>query len=184
VVFDDVDVAMIVERELQGQKVPTPYTIRAANRKTFLEIHQEIRKAQSINIEQKDKPMDKQTNANLINLMAKLPRFIRRWILHRVMNNPYQKKKLNGTVGITAVGMFAEGRTGWAIPVTPHNLVLVVGGIKIRPEYINGTVEPRDMLSLTLALDHDVMDGAPATRFLVDLVHFIERAYGVVDISH
>ena len=43
VVFDDVDVATVIERDVAGQKVPLLYVIRAANRKTFREIHHEIR---------------------------------------------------------------------------------------------------------------------------------------------
>jgi len=43
VVFDDVDVATVFERDVAGQKVPLLYVIRAVNRKTFREIHDEIR---------------------------------------------------------------------------------------------------------------------------------------------
>jgi pyruvate/2-oxoglutarate dehydrogenase complex dihydrolipoamide acyltransferase (E2) component len=46
VIFDDVDVSTPIERDLASQKQPIVYIIRAANKKTFLEIHQEIRHAQ------------------------------------------------------------------------------------------------------------------------------------------
>src|SRR6266571_7545666 len=44
--FDEVDVATPIEREMAGQKQPIIYIIRAANKKTFREIHHEIRAAQ------------------------------------------------------------------------------------------------------------------------------------------
>ena len=44
--FDDVDVATAIERDMAGQKQPIAYIIRAANKKTFREIHHEIRAAQ------------------------------------------------------------------------------------------------------------------------------------------
>jgi pyruvate/2-oxoglutarate dehydrogenase complex dihydrolipoamide acyltransferase (E2) component len=34
----------------------------------------------------------------------------------------------------------------------------------------------RDVLDLTLAIDHNVVDGAPAARFAADLREFIETA--------
>ena len=46
VIFDEVDVSTLIERDMAGQKQPIPYTIRAANRKTFREIHHEIKAAQ------------------------------------------------------------------------------------------------------------------------------------------
>jgi pyruvate/2-oxoglutarate dehydrogenase complex dihydrolipoamide acyltransferase (E2) component len=45
VLFDEVDVATLIEREMAGQKQPVVYIIRAANMKTFREIHHEIRAA-------------------------------------------------------------------------------------------------------------------------------------------
>ena len=46
ILFADVDVLTYIEREVAGQKQIMPYIVRAANRKTFLEIHHEIRAAQ------------------------------------------------------------------------------------------------------------------------------------------
>src|SRR6266516_4701644 len=39
VLFDEVDVATLIEREIAGQKQPIIYIIRAANKKSFREIH-------------------------------------------------------------------------------------------------------------------------------------------------
>jgi 2-oxoacid dehydrogenases acyltransferase (catalytic domain) len=46
ILFEEVDVMTFIECEMNGQKQTIPYTVRAANRKTFREIHQEIRAAQ------------------------------------------------------------------------------------------------------------------------------------------
>ena len=46
ILFDEVDVYLPIEHDMAGQKQPIPYTIRAANRKTFREIHHEIKAAQ------------------------------------------------------------------------------------------------------------------------------------------
>ena len=40
-------------------------------------------------------------------------------------------------------------------------------------------IEPREILNLTVMLDHDVIDGAPATRFIHRLVDLIESGSGL-----
>lgn len=44
IIFDEVDVAIAIERDMSGQKQPIIYIIRAANTKSFREIHHEIRR--------------------------------------------------------------------------------------------------------------------------------------------
>jgi pyruvate/2-oxoglutarate dehydrogenase complex dihydrolipoamide acyltransferase (E2) component len=57
----------------------------------------------------------------------------------------------------------------------------VVGGIAWKPAVIEGRIEPREILNLTVTFDHDVVDGAPATRFVRRLVELIERGYGLCE---
>jgi pyruvate/2-oxoglutarate dehydrogenase complex dihydrolipoamide acyltransferase (E2) component len=40
------------------------------------------------------------------------------------------------------------------------------------------------MLNLTVAFDHDVVDGAPAARFVNRLVELIENGYGLEEARH
>ena len=54
VVFDDVDVATTIERDMAGQKQPIIYIVKAANTKTVREIHSEIRVAQQEAVEQRE----------------------------------------------------------------------------------------------------------------------------------
>jgi hypothetical protein len=56
---------------------------------------------------------------------------------------------------------------------------LVVGGIALKPAVVQGRIEPRQILNLTVVFDHDVIDGAPATRFTQRLVELIESGYGL-----
>jgi pyruvate/2-oxoglutarate dehydrogenase complex dihydrolipoamide acyltransferase (E2) component len=54
-----------------------------------------------------------------------------------------------------------------------------VGGIARKPAVIEERVEPRYVLDLTVSFDHDVVDGAPAARFVKRLVELIEKGYGL-----
>src|SRR6188474_1139323 len=46
ILFDDVDVNMIVEIEMERRKVTMPYFVRAANKRKVMDIHNAIRKVQ------------------------------------------------------------------------------------------------------------------------------------------
>ncbi len=92
--------------------------------------------------------------------------------LYRVMYAAMARSRrvhlATGTVQVTAVGMFAAGG-GFAIaPPTLASLVVVVGGVSRRPRAVGDRVEVRDVLDLTVTIDHNVVDGAPAARFVAD----------------
>ena len=60
-----------------------------------------------------------------------------------------------------------------------HPLDLIVGSTAWKPAIVEGRIEPREILNLTVVFDHDVIDGAPAARFTRRLVELIESGYGL-----
>jgi pyruvate/2-oxoglutarate dehydrogenase complex dihydrolipoamide acyltransferase (E2) component len=89
--------------------------------------------------------------------------------MYWVIGRSVQARLRTGTVQVTAVGMFAGG-SGFAIaPPTISSLGVVVGGLSRRPRVVDDRVVVREVLDLTVTIDHDVVDGAPATRFGADL---------------
>lgn len=169
VIFGDVDINTQIEREIDGRKWVMPYVIRGANNKTLIDIHQEIRAAQHKNVENAKEY--KQYHSYLM-----LPGFIRRffwWVLRRA---PHRTKQIAGTVGLTSIGMFSSG-SGWGVPITTQTLLITLGGIAKKPGVIKDKIEIREYLSLTLSIDHDIVDGAPAARFSKRLKELIEQGY-------
>ncbi|HZU02614.1 MAG TPA: 2-oxo acid dehydrogenase subunit E2 [Ktedonobacteraceae bacterium] len=169
IVFEDVDVMTYIERTVAGQKEIMPYIIRAANRKTFREIHQEIRAAQ---VEEVAKAV---VGFKLVQL---LPIFLFRFFLRMVERSPQMEKKYRGTVELSAVGMFGNG-TAWGIPPAGLTLTITVGSIGERPGVVDGHIVMREYLSMTISFDHDIIDGAPAARFTQRLKELIESGYGL-----
>ena len=147
------------------RKIPTNYTVRNAGNKTLRQIHDEIRKAQQ---GRKDKITTGQKDKGIASIIHKIPSFFRRLIVNYIFTHPKTKKNFNGTVGMTAVGMLGSG-SGYMINMTPHTLSCGVGGMDKHPVVINDKIEIRELVSLTLAFDHDVVDGGPATRFSSDI---------------
>jgi pyruvate/2-oxoglutarate dehydrogenase complex dihydrolipoamide acyltransferase (E2) component len=177
VLFDDVDVGFMIELKKGEQTILTGHVIRHANRMTFWEINQEIRSVQS-----NQAPSDAE-NVSRFRSALLLPwplSGIFKAIFRTILNhNPTIITSMAGTVGISSVGMFGKGHSGWGIASGSHVLDLVVGGTSRKLAEVDGRIEPRDLLSLTIIFDHDIIDGAPAARFTRKLVELIESGYGL-----
>ena len=96
--------------------------------------------------------------------------------MYAVMSRSVAVRQRVGTVAVTAVGMFAGGGGFGLTPMTMMSLEVVVGGMTQRPRVVDGRIEARDVLDLTIAIDHNVVDGAPATRFAAKLREIMESA--------
>ena len=172
VLFDDVDVSTTVERVVDGRKQVVPAVIRAANHKSVAELHQEIRNVQGEKVNQADV-------YRTMRWYLAIPFFIRRLFFPILNRTPQLMKKKSGTVMVTSVGMFGQG-AGWGIPIASHTLNITVGGIVSRPSLVDGQLENREYLCLTISFDHDLIDGAPAARFIQRFKEFIESGSGLL----
>src|SRR3954447_16013871 len=95
--------------------------------------------------------------------------------MYAVMSRSVRAHELAGTVQVTAVGMFAGGG-GFAIaPPTLASTLVVVGGVSRRARVVEERILVRDVLDLTVSIDHNVVDGAPAVRFGADLRRRMEQ---------
>lgn len=148
VLFDDVDVGMMIEREAPTGPAPAGYVVRHADKKSFLEIHDDIRAAQARLPVAVAPP-------RAVKVLPALPGPVLRLALTGY--RPARKRDpartwvaQAGTVGITSVGMFGT-RDGWGIAPDSHSLCLIVGGIATKPAVVDGRIEPREILSLTVS---------------------------------
>jgi pyruvate/2-oxoglutarate dehydrogenase complex dihydrolipoamide acyltransferase (E2) component len=178
--FSDVDIAMPIERNLQGHKQPIVYIVRAANTKSFREIHQEIRAAQVAMVETTWEGFQAERWLMLLPMIVlRIGWDIFWWARGRY---PRLQKRYGGTVGLTTVGMFSKGG-GWAIPFDYHTLDVALGGIAKKPGVVAGEIAVREYLYVTLSFDHDIIDGAPAARFVSRLREIIESGYDLTDLQ-
>ncbi|UCH10759.1 MAG: 2-oxo acid dehydrogenase subunit E2 [Fidelibacterota bacterium] len=170
IIFEEVDIATMVERTSEGKRGVIFSVIRAANRKSIQEIHQEIRQAQAKRV----------AEAQASQWIGMAPSFLRRLFLRALVRAPHRMKKMSGTVLVTSVGMFGDG-AGWGIPLEGHTLTITVGGIVNRPCLNNGRLEDREHLCLTVSFDHDIIDGAPAARFIHQFKELVENGSGLFE---
>ena len=174
--FDDVDVNTIIEIELEGRRFPLAYVVRAVNRRSVRELHEDIRRVQ-----QNPQRSHDEGTFDMMRWYLRLPGFVRGLAYRILPLNPRWWKRIGGTASVTAVGMFGEGG-GWGIPVPLYTLNLTLGGIVTKPGIVDGRIEPREFLSVTLSFDHDIVDGAPAARFGGRLQRLIEHGHGLEEL--
>lgn len=172
VIFEDINVTSMFEVEFDRKKTPIPHNFHATNRKSLMQIHNELRDVQN-------KP-HASVESRFMRWFLFLPAFLRRGFYWAVMKFPNRFRELTSPVMVTAVGMFGRGG-GWAITMPNFTLNIAVGGISTKPGVYQGEIAIREYLDLTVSIDHDVVDGAPAARFVQSFRTLLEDAYGLRD---
>ncbi|WP_404790126.1 2-oxo acid dehydrogenase subunit E2 [Altericista sp. CCNU0014] len=184
VIFDDVDVSVIVERAVgqpgEGNTLPMPYIIRKANEKTVATIHSEIRTAQQLPAIAGEVQLDSPRAAWLTGLFTMLPSFVRDFFFWQpLFRDPFQVKRRMGTVSVTALGMAGQTGMSWGIPIGIHPLIVAIGAIAKRPGIADARIAIREYVGLTILFDHDVTDGAPVARFIKRLQELMAGGFGL-----
>ena len=175
VLSGDVDVLTWIERQVAGQPMVLPCIVRAANRKSFREIHGEIRAAQVQDVATIDVGGAKASQ--LLPAWLYRPYF---WLAIPIGHRfPQIWKNSWGTITISAVGMAGKG-AGWGIPPSSPSICwITVGGIGQKRKDAGGQLVTRDYLNLTVSFDHNMIDAAPGARFTERLKELIESGYGL-----
>lgn len=159
VVFDDVDVSVMIERRVEGMRMPVPYIVRAMNQKPVDEINAILRRAQTAPLYTPEGPL-----SDLEAAFFRLPRFIRRIAWFFIRRDPHLFREVAGTVGLTSLPAQSSARA-IGQPISPMTLTLLVGVISPRLVMRDGTAVEEKVIQFNLAADHDVIDGAQLLRF-------------------
>jgi pyruvate/2-oxoglutarate dehydrogenase complex dihydrolipoamide acyltransferase (E2) component len=156
-----VDVGTIIEITTSDGVFPLVYLLRDADIRTVADITEEIRR-----IQRHEEPVGR-TVDRAARIAAGVPGLMR--VTYAAAARSVHARQRIGTVAVSAVGMFGGGGGFGIAHPTLMSLQVVVGGISARPRVRDGRIEIRDVLDLTITVDHAVVDGAPAARFGADL---------------
>lgn len=174
ILLEDVSVSVLVERELDGERVPEPVGIHAAQTKSYRQIHEEIRAAQS-------HAADRIGSLSGMGWVRLIPGFLLR-AFFRLASRSIRLMARYGAVSVSAVGMFGAGPV-WFVPLGGATVVVAVGGVVERPVLRDGRLEAREHLCLTVSFDHAIVDGAPAARLVARLKQLIEGGEALQDLE-
>jgi hypothetical protein len=154
--------------------------IRAAQTKSYRQIHEEIRAAQS-------HAADRLGGLSGMGWVRFIPSFLLR-AFFRLASRNIRLMSRYGAVSVSAVGMFGSGPV-WFVPLGGATVVVVVGGVVERPAIREGGpgapagIEMREHLCLTVSFDHEIVDGAPAARFVARLKQLIESGAALAELA-
>lgn len=77
-----------------------------------------------------------------------------------------------GTISITNIG--AIGLDGGTPMLNPgQSAIIAMGRIAERPWVVEGEIKPRQVMQLSITLDHRIIDGALGARVLTDVANFL-----------
>lgn len=172
--FSKINVAVAVEREVDGKKVPLAGLIQDAGSLSVHEIQDSIMGLKRVSIDSSSDYVLGQAGMKFAtSLYFHMPTCLRRGSMKLLLSVPWLHQKTMGTVMVTSLA----GRSsvsGWIIPESIHGIAIAIGSISKKPWAVDGTIAIRDILHLTLVVDHDVVDGAPAAAFASRLVALLE----------
>jgi len=169
ITLDDVTVSVLVEREFSGEKVPEPMAIEGAQNLTFREINEKIRSA-------KARTGDTLGGFGGMTWIRFIPGFLLKAFV-RLGERNIKLARRYGKVAVTAVGMFSREPV-WFIPHGSGTVLITVGSIEKRMVPGGDGHEEREYLCVTGSFDHDIVDGAPAARFMNQFLETLKSGLG------
>lgn len=177
--FDEVDISIAIELKLDGVFVPRLYVLRNAANKTAEEITLEIENAKECWYVSGNTGEADRWALRGISLVSKLPAWLFKYIIKRFSNNPLKIKERFGTTYVASVTGFTNV-SGAIIPYfegTNRPLAFAIGNVLKKPGINNSEIQIREYLSLSVMINHDLVDGAPAARFVNCLKEKIENNF-------
>ncbi len=172
--FEEVDINIPVEIRRDGAWLTKQCIIRNIGAKSLAEVNREIEAAKDAGDAEVGFVASKATRA----LLGMLPAFIVRAIFRIVLSNHAWVQKFSGTLFVTSVSMFSNV-PGFVIPYIggPKAVSFAIGSIAKKPVVVGNRIEIREMVSITAIFNHDLVDGAPAARFINRLRELVEADF-------
>lgn len=163
--FDEADVFFPFELNQNGEKLITFKIIRRANKKTLLELEQDLKTMQQAT--------KKFTKAE--KFFMSLPGFIRRLFYARTMRNPLLRKSHVGNVYFSSTIHSGNTRViSYGVPNHSHSVGMFIGTFmdikNIEPQKPNVNI-----VGVTLSLDHLISDGPMLARLIREFVFQVEN---------
>ncbi|MBK9391229.1 MAG: 2-oxo acid dehydrogenase subunit E2 [Bacteroidetes bacterium] len=177
-IFDDINISIMIEKKINGNKVPVPVVIEKTNEKSALEITAEIEAAKNSEMGSGDIVINRKRSFSE-RVYYHLPGFLRRLTWSLILRNPHFAYKKMGNVIVTSLGM--TGRiNGWFIHRSIHPVSFGIGSVLKKPVVTGNEIKIREILNMTILIDHDVIDGAPMVRLLNELTRCIGNGEGIL----
>ncbi|HRE41400.1 MAG TPA: hypothetical protein PLG90_08685 [Ignavibacteria bacterium] len=156
IIFDEIDLAISVEKEFEKEKLPLIYIIRNAGDKSLDDINSELKKAKNAGV-------NELINKESMSFYSK-PDWIRKIGWNNILRNPEKFKQYLGTTAMTTLHNSGTSDI-FAIPASPYTCTLTVGSVT-GDEFIK-------KINLSLTFDHNIIDGVPSVNIFETFKAFV-----------
>lgn len=164
-----VDAGVMIEATTPTGPFPVGHLLHDADVRSVADLSAEIRSVQASPVELSGARKLWQADA-----LARIPGVVP--LFFRAIRGTRRLHEAAGTVGVSSIGTFGRGGGGAIGIPTMHTVGVTVGGMSERPWVVDGRIKVRTILDLTISIDHDLVDGAPAARFAATLRELLESA--------
>ncbi len=159
-----VNISFLVEKNIGDTKVPFPLVIKNAAEKSPSEICLEIENAKLVK-QNSDEYVLQSNNSFLERRYSILPKFLRLLVWKILIRKPNFVFNKMGNVAITSVGNVGLVN-GWFVHKSIHPVSFGLGSIVKKPIVVGNKILIREMMNVTVLIDHDLIDGATMLRFI------------------
>ncbi len=180
--FEDVDISVPVEVRTADGHYPREVVLRKAQLRTAADLFAELENARERHDRTGALGAEDRGNRRLMHAFAWLPRFVRLFVMRRMMRSGFRIKRMAGTTLVTSVGKFAAiPGHAFTLITGPRAATFAIGSVVEKPWLHRGQIVPRSILALSIMIDHDLVDGGPAARFARRLQQLVESADGLTE---
>ena len=163
--FEEADAFFPFEITQGDKKFLWHKVIRGINKKTVYELEEALRSLATV----------KKEVTPAERFFFKLPEFVRDWFYNYMMNNPLLRKDYGGNVYFSSTIHSGNTRVlSFGIPSHFHTTGMFIGTFK-EVKGDNTDSPTKNMLGITLSLDHIIGDGPLLARLIREFVFQVEN---------
>jgi pyruvate/2-oxoglutarate dehydrogenase complex dihydrolipoamide acyltransferase (E2) component len=179
--FADVDVSVPVEVTTPQGSFPRELVLRQAQRRSADDLYAELETARERFRHSGATGAEDRWFRRTMAALRWVPGFVRIAAIRLFMRSAFRIKRSAGTTLVTSVGKFAA-IPGFAFTFStgPRAAAFAVGSVVAKPWVHQGQVCVRSVVAVSIMVNHDLVDGAPAARFASRLKELIESADGLL----
>jgi pyruvate/2-oxoglutarate dehydrogenase complex dihydrolipoamide acyltransferase (E2) component len=173
--FDEVDINIPIEVNKGGELYNKQLTIRNINGKTLKQVDEEIHNAKNAE-DGKIGFVETKLGRRILGI---LPNALVLFFFRMLLRDHETIRKYSGTIFVTSVSMFSN-IPGYVIPYAggPKAVSFALGSTNKKPVVIGNEIVIREIINITATFNHDLVDGAPAARFMNRFRNLLEKSYG------
>ncbi|MFI5758410.1 2-oxo acid dehydrogenase subunit E2 [Streptomyces sp. NPDC051569] len=163
--LDDVDVKVLFDKTVDGERCVVAGTVRAAQKLSVLDVQDAVDTY-------KDAEVDDEGPFSQALRVQRLPLALARLVFRIAMRDAVRRASLQGTFSVTSVG---HEPVRAIFPMIYGTLGFGMGRIADTPVVRDGEVRIAPQFTLSLAFDHRVVDGALASEVLARVKKRLEE---------